>query len=271
MNTSNIVRGLWGGICPAFFIPVSLVVPFGARAKAPLCRPVFRTLLALLFLSWFMPGVVLAETKAQADQKYILVTGFEPFGGAKTNGSWEAVRHLQGTVIANKKVVVHQLPVIWENASKKLLTLVREYHPVAVVAFGEAGAEPVKVELIAKNIRDMISDNSGKQPATGFISASAPPTLRTTLNVNVIARQLQEAGIPVDLSQDAGGYLCNETFFSLMNFPGTENALNIRRGFIHVPPLNARVVMPDGSTLLFDKATLEKTAIVVIRAVGEGI
>lgn len=227
------------------------------------------TLIVLLFLSWLMPSVVLADTKVQTTQKYILVTGFEPFGGEKTNGSWEAVQRLDGTVIANKKVVVFQLPVIWEKASEKLVALILEYHPVAVVAFGEAGAEPVRVEIVAKNTRDMYGDNANKMPSTNFISASAPHTLRTSLNANVITKRLHEGGIPVTLSQDAGGYLCNETFFNLMNFSGAEKSLNIRRGFIHVPPLNAKVVMPDSSALLFDKATLEKTADIVVRAVAE--
>ena len=230
-----------------------------------------KPLIMILFLSWLVPSAVLAETKAQADQKYILVTGFEPFGGGKTNGSWEAVQHLQGAVIANKKLIVYQLPVIWEKASVKMVALIQEYHPVAVIAFGEAGAEPVRVEMVAKNSRDFYRDNINQKPATNFISLSAPPTLRTTLNAGLIIKRLHEAGIPASLSQDAGGYLCNETFFNLMNFAETGKTTSIRRGFIHVPPLNARVTMPDNTAILFDKGTLEKTADAVVRAVAEGL
>jgi pyroglutamyl-peptidase len=218
-----------------------------------------------------MSSAGLADTKVPVPQKYILITGFEPFGGRKANGSWEAVRHLQGTVVDGKKVIVSQLPVVWEKASEKLAALIREYHPVAVVSFGEAGAEPVRVEMAAKNVRDKVPDNAGKMPATGFISASAPPFLRTTLNADVITQRLHEAGIGAVLSQDAGGYLCNETFFNLMDFHGTEKSPDIRRGFIHVPPLDALAVMPDGSTLLFDHAMLEKTADVIARAVADGL
>jgi pyroglutamyl-peptidase len=227
-------------------------------------------LIIILFLLWLMPDPVLADTKAQADQQYILVTAFEPFGGGKTNGSWEAVQHLQGSVIANKKLIVYQLPVIWEKASVKMAALINEYHPVAVIAFGEAGAEPVRVEMVAKNSRDLYRDNLNQKPATDFISSSAPATLRTTLNADLIIKRLHEIGIPAGLSQDAGGYLCNETFFNLMNFAETAKTTSIQRGFIHVPPLNARVVMPDNTTILFDKGTLKKTADVVVRAVAEG-
>lgn len=230
-----------------------------------------KTLITLLLLSWLVPGIALADSQTQANQKYILVTGFEPFGGGKTNGSWEAVQHLDGTVIADKKVIVDQLPVIWEKASEKLVALIQKYHPVAVVAFGEAGAEPVRVEMIAKNTRDKNEDNANKMPPTNFISASAPPSLRTTLNTDVITLRLHKGGIPVTLSQDAGGYLCNETFFNLMNFAGTRISSSTRRGFIHVPPLNAKVVMPDNSVLLFDKTTLERTADIIVGAVTEDL
>lgn len=231
-----------------------------------------RTLIALLFLPWFMPGAVLADTQVvPADQKYILVTGFEPFGGEATNGSWEAVEHLQGAVVADKKVIVSQLPVLWEKASAKLTALVQEYHPVAVVAFGEAGAEPVRIEMIAKNIRERIQDNAQKLPTTGVVSVSAPPTLRATLNADIISKRLHAVGIPVTLSQDAGGYLCNETFFNLMHFSEIEKSSTIHRGFVHVPPLNAKLFMPDGTTLSFNKVTLEKTADIVVRAVMEGL
>jgi pyrrolidone-carboxylate peptidase len=125
--------------------------------------------ITLLCFSWFIPGIVRADTPVQANSPYILVSGFEPFGGEKTNGSWEAVQHLQGSLIAGKKIIVCQLPVIWEKASEKLEALMRQYHPVAVVAFGDAGGRPLKVEMVAKNVRNLIQDNAGKLPETSFI------------------------------------------------------------------------------------------------------
>src|ERR1700733_3338329 len=65
----------------------------------------------------------------------ILVTGFEPFGGGKTNGSWEAVKHLQGAHFGKETVVVAELPVVWSKAGDQLHELILKYHPQAVVAF----------------------------------------------------------------------------------------------------------------------------------------
>jgi pyroglutamyl-peptidase len=221
----------------------------------------------ILLLMCFIPEIVLADNN-KVDQECILVTGFEPFGGKKTNGSWEAVQHLQGRVISGRKVIVTQLPVVWERASVKLEALMRHYHPVAVIAFGEAGAEPLRVEMVARNVREMIPDNIGLLPKSSVILTGAPLDLRTTLNTELIIQRLHEAGIPVTLSQDAGGYLCNETFFNLMHMSGSAAA---RSGFIHLPPVKACVLMPDGSCFLFDKAALEKTADVVLHALVEGL
>lgn len=225
----------------------------------------FKWVIAIVML--FVAGVSLAASENNLE--YILVTGFEPFGGDKTNGSWEAVRHLQGAQFSNRTVVISQLPVIWGEAAKELRGLIRKYHPVAIIAFGQAGAEPVRLELVARNVRDNEPDNRGILPTSLFVSESAPPSLKTTLNVDAIAKQLYDAGIPVTVSNNAGGYLCNETFFVLMNDPGTKQALNIRRGFVHVPPLNVSVHASDGHDVLFDLKTLERTADIIVETVAK--
>ena len=56
-------------------------------------------LLFLAYASW---------ATAENNTEYLLVTGFEPFQGAKTNGSWEAVQNLDGKHYGNTTVVVAQ-------------------------------------------------------------------------------------------------------------------------------------------------------------------
>ena len=210
---------------------------------------------------------------ATADEthEYVLVTGFEPFGGDKTNGSWEAVRHLQGKRFSHKTVVVFQLPVVWGEAENEIHRLIEQYHPVAVIAFGQAGAGPVKIEMVAHNVRQSIPDNRGALPRQLLISKTAPLTLKTTLNVDAILKHLHEAGIPAIESNDAGGYLCNNIFFALMTNPGAKYALNIPRGFVHVPPLNSSVATSDDGNILFDKRVLELVADIVAETVADSL
>lgn len=205
---------------------------------------------------------------AAAPANTILVTGFEPFGGDKTNGSWEAVKHLQGKRFGGATVVVAELPVVWVKAGDQLHGLILKYHPQAVIAFGQAGAEPVRLETIAHNTRQEYKDNAAALPPTGVISTSAPQTLATALDVGAIQASLQTAQIPVVESQDAGGYLCNETFYRLMNDP---DAQTIPRGFVHVPPLDATVTGADGSKTVFDSKTLAIAADAVVSSVAASL
>lgn len=198
----------------------------------------------------------------------ILVTGFEPFGGDTTNGSWEAVKHLQGKRFGGATVMVAELPVVWGKAGEQLHGLIVKYHPQAVIAFGQAGAEPVRLETIAHNVRQAYKDNAGALPPTDVISSSAPQTLDTALDVAAVQKSLQAANIPVVESKDAGGYLCNETFYRLMNDP---DAQTIPRGFVHVPPLDATVTAADGSKTVFDSRTLAAAADAVVSSVAASL
>ncbi len=198
----------------------------------------------------------------------ILVTGFEPFGGDTTNGSWEAVQHLQGKRFGDETVVVAQLPVVWGKAGDELRELIRKYHPQAVIAFGQAGAEPVRIETIARNERKPYKDNAGALPPTDTVAASAPATIPTGLDVAAVRKSLQTAKIPVVESKDAGGYLCNETFYVLMDDP---DAQAIPRGFVHVPPLDATVTGADGGKTHFDRKTLAAAADAVVGSVAASL
>ncbi|MFI4920483.1 MAG: hypothetical protein ACHQAZ_02445 [Gammaproteobacteria bacterium] len=229
----------------------------------------FRLLLVLALASaanLYAAGIAAAD--APANPAYILVTGFEPFGGDKTNGSWEAVRHLQGKQFPSGTVVVSELPVVWDKAGQELRGLILKYHPRAVIAFGQAGAEPVRLELIAHNVTQRYPDNRGALPPQPVISATGPASAKTALDVDSITKALGAAGIPVVKSSDAGGYLCNETFFVLMSDPGPAWALAMPRGFVHVPPLDAVVTTADGKRTVFDQKTLAAAADAVVASVA---
>jgi len=197
----------------------------------------------------------------------ILVTGFEPFGGDITNGSWETVQHLDGKHFGGATVVVAQLPVVWGEATEKLHELMKANKPVAVISFGQAGEEPVRLETTAHNVRESIPDNKKMMPKTLQIYSYETPTLKTGLPISEIEIRLRTAGIPVRISQDAGTYLCNDIFYTLMHDPGSDNAKKIPRGFIHVPPLNAIVRTEEGNIVIFDKRLLQKTAEIIIQTV----
>lgn len=226
-----------------------------------------KCLVASIFWALFILFTIVPVYAEQP--KVILITGFEPFGGDATNGSWEAVQHLTGKRFDNMEMVVAQLPVVWGEAAEKLQSLIKANKPVSVISFGQAGEEPVRLETTAHNVRGRIRDNKRMMPRTSQIYINAPLTLETSLPVNKIENRLRAAGIPVRVSQDAGTYLCNDIFYTLMYDSGFDTTKNIPRGFIHVPPLNARVLTGEGNIVIFDKRLLQKTAEIIIQTIVE--
>lgn len=67
----------------------------------------------------------------------VLVTGFEPFGGATLNPSGEIVKllaHLRDDVVTDI------LQVTYADAAQRVLQLVNEVRPQAVICLGQAAA-----------------------------------------------------------------------------------------------------------------------------------
>lgn len=158
----------------------------------------------------------------------IVVTGFEPFGGASVNASWEAVRTLDGVEKA-------LLPVSFARAGEAIRRIAASA-PDAVVCVGEAGGRSaISVERVAVNLMDArIPDNDGARPVDVPISPSGPAARFATLPTCRIFERVREAGLPAELSYSAGTYVCNGTFYALME--AIEAAeIPALGGFIHVP------------------------------------
>ena len=83
----------------------------------------------------------------------ILLTGFEPFGGADTNPSWEAVR-LVPDRLAGHSVHRLRLPVVYGEAANLLRQEIARLRPALVICCGVAGdRKAVTPELVAINYR----------------------------------------------------------------------------------------------------------------------
>ncbi len=214
---------------------------------------------------------ILPCTALGGQMNLLLTTGFEPFGGSEINESWLVAQCLKGKYFNNTEIVSEQLPVAWNKASVKLHDVVRKYKPTAIISFGQSYTEAVRLETTARNQRAKLPDNEGVTPDLLNIYNYAPPTMSTRLPLREIEKRLTAAGIPVVISQDAGTYLCNETFYTLMFDPGLSETMNVPRGFIHVPPLNTVVKRNDGSSMIFDKETLQKVAEIVTQSVVDSM
>ncbi|AEJ42078.1 pyroglutamyl-peptidase I [Alicyclobacillus acidocaldarius] len=181
----------------------------------------------------------------------ILVTGFEPFQGEALNPSWEVARSLAGeTVGVHYRVIARRLPTVYGRAGEELVSAIREVRPRAVVCLGEAGGRThVTPERIAINIMDArIPDNAGQKPIDEPIAPDGPAAYFSTLPIRAMVKAMCGAGVPAYISNTAGTFVCNDTFYRLMHFIAAESP-GIIGGFIHVPYMTEQVLHKQAPSL----------------------
>jgi pyroglutamyl-peptidase len=173
--------------------------------------------------------------KTKLKMRTVLVTGFEPFDGAEINPSLEIARNLHGTVIAGHTVVGALLPCVFGAAIPELQRLLRVHRPTLVICVGQAGGRAaITPERVALNVDDArIPDNAGSQPVDRPVVRGGPAAYFSTLPVKAIVAALRAAGLPSEVSQTAGTFVCNHVFYGLMHALRTRK--DVRGGFIHVP------------------------------------
>lgn len=163
--------------------------------------------------------------------KQILITAFEPFGGNERNASAEVLRLLPDE-IGGAKATKILLPVVFGKAAEKALRQDAD----AVFLLGEAGGRPeVTPERTARNIRHArIPDNAGNRPKNEESLPGGPAEYRTGISIEHIVKQMRKEGFAVSVSEDAGTYVCNDTFYLV----GTRSRVPVE--FIHCPALPGR-------------------------------
>jgi pyroglutamyl-peptidase len=173
--------------------------------------------------------------KTKLKMRTVLITGFEPFDGAEINPSQEIARNLHGMVIAGHTVVGALLPCVFGAAIPELQRLLRVHRPALVICVGQAGGRAaITPERVAINIDDArIPDNAGAQPVDRPVVRGAPAAYFSTLPVKAIVAALCAAGVPSEMSQTAGTFVCNHVFYGLMH--ALRARKGVRGGFIHVP------------------------------------
>ena len=165
--------------------------------------------------------------------KKLLITGFDPFGGAAVNPSWQAVRQLPDR-LGDFELCKLEIPTVFDLATRVVLEKAAQFRPDVILCVGQAGGrEAVTPERIGVNIRDArIADNAGNQPKGEFVASDGPAAYFATVPVEKMAMAMEAAGIRATVSNSAGAFVCNDTLYGILHhYAGTE----VRCGFIHVP------------------------------------
>ena len=176
----------------------------------------------------------------------VLVTGFEPFGGDTRNPSWEVCERLPGA-IAGMRVEVCRVPCEYRGAIEVVAAAIERHRPALVISLGlAAGRTHIGVERIAINVDDArIEDNAGAQPVDEPIAAGGPPAYFSTLPVKAMVAAMRRAGVPAEVSNTAGTFVCNHLMYGVLHFLAASGK-RARAGFVHVPSSEEMVLEKRG-------------------------
>ena len=175
----------------------------------------------------------------------VLITGFDPFGGEKINPAFEGIKVLEDYILG-AEVIKKELPTAFYKSIEILEELIIEEKPNIVICVGQAGGRySISLERVAININDArIKDNEGNQPIDSKIFEDGENAYFSTLPIKAMAKNIREAGIPANISNTAGTFVCNHIMYGLL-YLIDKKYHNIKGGFIHVPYLPNQIVSKD--------------------------
>ena len=149
----------------------------------------------------------------------ILVTGFGPFGEVTDNASAHLAQAC-GHPFKVIEVAYAALDVFMETLAKD--------PPDELLLLGvDINAKTMRLETVAHNYIGEKQDVRGEVWGPGLIDPKLPAQLSATL----WTPESLESNNHCEPGYDAGGYLCNYSFFRAAQF-----LTNTRVGFIHIPP-----------------------------------
>jgi pyroglutamyl-peptidase len=177
-----------------------------------------------------------------------VVQGFGPFGDFAVNPSELLVRSLAERGGHNLDLVAEVLPVSMQRVAEAVPKLMDSRRPDVWLGVGlAAGRTALSIEAVAVNLAHWPrahADADGVSVTREPVAAGGAAAYLTTLPVAEILGAWRDAGIPGYLSQSAGSYLCNLSFYCAAR-AARDLDIDCRVGFLHVPLLPDLVTEPD--------------------------
>jgi pyroglutamyl-peptidase len=157
-----------------------------------------------------------------------LVTGFEPFAEHRTNPSWDALELLRPAW--PQTIAIERLPVDYLRAHRALREAIDTLKPRAVLCTGLARGEVFRIELRARRPAALAAE-----PGDAESFGRWPwDEMRAALDA--------ANAVTID-SQDAGQYVCESTYWSLLNHRSPPRPIEAA-AFLHVPLVSERCPLP---------------------------
>ena len=180
-----------------------------------------------------------------------------PFGGERSNPSWEIVNALPETISAYR-IEALRVPTEFGKAISVTTKAIDALKPAIVLCFGQAGGRSrMSVERVAINVDDArIADNAGNQAIDQPICVDGPAAYFCSVPIKAMVAAMTKAGVPAEVSNSAGTFVCNHLIYGVLHHI-TSKKIAARAGFIHVPYLESQV---------FDKADTAAMSLATMNA-----
>ncbi|SEQ86525.1 pyroglutamyl-peptidase [Granulicatella balaenopterae] len=171
-----------------------------------------------------------------------MVTAFDAFGGESVNPALEVVNLLPNELLAHRIVKV-VLPTVFQKSRTVLMEAVRRENPDVLLSVGQAGGvSAIRVERVAINIDDArMPDNEGQEPIDCVIEENGAPAYFSNLPIKRMVSDLEARGIPAQVSNSAGTFVCNHVMYQGL-FLADQEFPEMLAGFVHLPYLPKQVV-----------------------------
>ena len=130
------------------------------------------------------------------------------------NGKDNSSKILLDKIIANKKDKLY-LRNSFDTSVKQLINKLKNYE--LIISFGQTplDKDTIKIEVIGKKEKDLY---------------------KTDFNYSKIKEDIEKIGFKVEISEDAGNFLCNNLYFNGLKYI-KENNINCKMIFIHIPKI----------------------------------
>lgn len=184
-----------------------------------------------------------------------LITGFQAFGGDDLNPTELLLEWILRDPQLSYQFVTQLLPVEFNRAHELILGRDDLDSFDGVISFGLAGGRSkISLERVGLNwVESMQPDNVGVLPNLGLIESTSEKAFMSKINLQKLFKDFEGAGLPVEISLSAGGYVCNYLYFNLLKALPHKKVL-----FIHVPYLQEQVLNKPANTPFVTQEILKK-------------
>lgn len=170
----------------------------------------------------------------------VLLTGFQPFGGHRSNPSQQIAERLHGKEISAARVVGITLPVAFAESAELLTAAIAEHSPTLVISLGlAAGSTCLGVERFAINLRVLKRGDPAlplpRNAPQAVIVADGMTALFSTIDAEHVAAAISaKTDVPAQAHGYAGPFVCNSVFYQALHY-ALQWDLHYKAGFIHLP------------------------------------